>query len=456
MQDIRRWNLVLLRLWSPPQKSLNKLPETSHKSKLKDSKLKTLTQHPAINKPLQAYAKQEYNTPLLVLRETWAGFGRHNVMSLSASLSFYALFALIPLMLLMFFLLSHLIVSSDYAIVKLAIITGNIMPEFSSKIMVEVYGASQTKAAWGALGIFILLWTITPLASAMRSSFYTIASTVEARSFIKRKLKDALSVLGILLLFFIFTSAGFVIEKAVRFLAGHLSNTQLNLVGGTITLLVTTLIISVFYKIFLPIRVVFVHLLAGALLTAILWLLMRPAFGLFLSLNQNYGAVFGSMKNMFVSITWLYLNFAVFLLGSELIATLRKKDVLLLRGLFDDTPNKANYIEALMQRYGVVLHHGEYVFERGNTERNLYYLAEGKVNLTNGDKILRELDADDYFGEMAILTQKPTTANAVVASEEARIIVIYAENIDTMLADEPRVAMQLLKRMASRVQNSYT
>ena len=424
-------------------------------ARLKQSKLKNLAQHPAVNKSLQAYAKQEYATPLLVLRETLAGFTRHNVMGLSASLSFYALFALIPLMLVMFFLLSHLIVSSDYAIVKLAIITGNIMPEFSSKIMVEVYSASQTKAAWGALGIFFLLWAITPLASAMRATFHTISSSAEAPSFFKRKMKDMLSVLGILLLFFIFTSAGFVIEKSIRFLTTHLSTAQLDIVGGIITLLVTTLLIGLFYKIFFPMRVAFVHLLGGALLTALMWLIMRPAFGLFLSLNQNYGAVFGSMKNMFVSITWLYINFAVFLLGSELIATLRKKDVLLLKGLFDGAPNKANYIETLMQRYGVVLRRGEYVFELGNTERNLYYLAEGEVHLVKSGKVVRELVADDFFGEMAILTQKPTTANAIVASDEARIIVIYAENIDTMLAEEPRVAMQLLKQMASRVQNSY-
>lgn len=429
--------------------------DTQNSSNSKASKLKNLAQHPVLHKPLQAYAKQEYATPLLVLRETLSGFVRHNVMSLSASLSFYALFALIPLMLLMFFLLSHLIFSSDYAIVKLAILTGNLMPEFSSKIMVEVYNATQTKAAWGAVGVLVLLWAITPLASAMRSSFYTISSMVEAPSFIKRKFKDMLSVVGILLLFFLFTSAGFVIENVVRFLATHLAESQLNVIGGIITLMVTAVLIGVFYKIFFPMRVAFVHILLGALLTALLWLVMRPAFGLFLSLNQNYGAVFGSMKNMFVSITWLYLNFAVFLLGSELIATLRKKDVLLLKGLFDGAPNKANYIETLMQRYGVVLHKGEYVFERGNTERNLYYLVEGKVNLTQGEKVMRELSADDYFGEMAILTQKPTTSNAIVASDEARIIVIYAENIDTMLADEPRVAMQILKQMASRVQNSY-
>lgn len=422
----------------------------------KFAKFKNLARHPALDKPMNAYARQEYATPLFVLRETLAAFVRHNIFGISASLSFYALFALIPLVLLIFFILSHLVFSSDYTIVKLAILMGNLVPEFSSKIMVEVYSATQTKAAWGVLGLLVLLWTITPLASAMRSAFYTIASKVEVPSFFKRKLENVISVLGILLLFFLFTSAGFVIESSIRFLAAHLPASQLDLIGTLGTLLLTTLLIAIFYKVFFPLRIAFVHLLLGAFLTALLWLIMRPAFGLFLSLNPNYGAMFGGMKTMFVSITWLYLNFAVFLLGTELISTLRKKDVLLLKGLFDDTPNKANYIEALMSRYGIVLRRGEYVFERGNTERNLYYLVDGTVHLTSGDKILRELNSNDYFGEMAILTKNPTTADAVVASDEARIIVIYAENIDTLLADEPKVAMRLLKHMASRLQNSYS
>lgn len=107
-------------------------------------------------------------------------------------------------------------------------------------------------------------------------------------------------------------------------------------------------------------------------------------------------------------------------------------------------------------RYGLNLRRGEYVFERGNTERNLYYLVEGAIHLTNGDKIHRELQAGDYFGEMAILTEKPTTANAIVASDEARIIVIYAESIDTMLADNPNIAMQLLKHLAGRLQSNFS
>ncbi|HAJ70465.1 MAG TPA: cyclic nucleotide-binding protein [Methylophilaceae bacterium] len=416
--------------------------------------LKRLAEHPAMVKPLNTIAKQEYTTPFFVLRETLSGFARHNVMSMSASLSFYALFALIPLVLLIFFLLSHLVFSSDYAIVKLAILTSNLVPDFSNSIMLEVYNATQTKAAWGALGLIVLLWAITPLASAMRSSFYTIAAKIEAPSFFKRKIKDILSVMGILLLFFLFTSAGFIVEKIIRFLADHASAAQLNILGSLLTLLLTTTLIVGFYRVFFPMRVAFKHLLLGAFITAILWLAMRYAFGLFLTINKNYGAVFGGMKAMFVSITWLYLNFAVFLLGTELIATLRKKDVLLLKGLFDDIPNKTNYIAALMKLYGKTLSLGDKVITIGDIQKNLYFIVEGTVHIVQNEQVKRILQAGEYFGEVAILSEQPSHVEAVVVSETAQIIVIYAENVDTMLAEDPKIAMRLLKQMAYRIHNN--
>ncbi len=418
-------------------------------TRLKNTARKSAS-YTALNKSLQVYANQEYGTPLLVLRETLTGFARHNLLSLAASLSFYALFALIPLIVLIFFLLSHLVFSSDYATVKLAILVGNLVPDFSNKIMLEVYNATQTKAAWGALGFFILLWTVTPLAANMRSAFYTIAAMVEAPSYFKRKAKDVISVVGILLVFFLFTSAGFVVETIVRFLAVHLPVLELNIIGSSITLVLTILLVTVFYKLFFPVKVAFIHLASGACLTVLLWLLMRPTFGLFLSINENYGAVFGSMKAVFVSITWLYLDLAIFLLGCELINTLRKKNSLLLRGLFSSAPIKANYLNTLMSRFGRVLNFNDVIYERGNAKRDLYYLVEGSVNLTNAGVVIDKLKAGNYFGESALLTKKPATSSAVVASQQAQIIVIDAEHIDTMLAEDPKVAMQLLKQMATR------
>jgi membrane protein len=139
-------------------------------------------------------------------------------------------------------------------------------------------------------------------------------------------------------------------------------------------------------------------------------------------------------------------------LGSVLIATLRKQDVLLLKGLFDEASDKKNYIEALMQRYGITLQENGCVFSVGNTERNLYYLVSGSVNLISDDKIQRTITPGQYFGETAILTQQPTASSAIVTSQEAHIIVIYAENIDTMLMDYPSIAMRLLKQLASRLE----
>ena len=411
----------------------------------------------AIGKPLEAYARQRYNTPLFVLHEMANAFQRHNVLGLSASLSFYAMFALIPLVLLMFFLLSHLVLTSDYAIVKLAIITGNLVPELSSTIMVEVYHAAEHKAAWGAVGLFVLLWAITPLAAAMRSTFYNIAALVEAPSYIKRKLKDIVAVAGMLVLFFLFTFAGLILEKVIKFVGTDIPllhyNTVNTIISYGVSLSLTTLVIGIFYYAFFPVRLYLKHILIGALFTAILWLMMRPAFSLFLSVNESYGSVFGSMKNLFISITWLYFNFAVFLLGTELIATLRKKDVLLLKGLFRETPQRtSNYTNKLMQRYGKSYKSGELIFSQGDLTRNMYFIVTGQVQLMENGQLMRTLEAGDYFGEMALLSNTPTIADALVSSEEAEIVLIYPDNIETLLLDEPIVAMKFLRQMAGRLQ----
>ncbi len=411
----------------------------------------------AISMPRTAYDNQRYNTPMFVAFEMFKAFQRHNAFGLSASLSFYAMFALIPLVLLMFFLLSQLVFSSDYAIVKLAIITGNLVPQLSSAIMVEVYSAAKQKAAWGAIGLFILLWSVTPLASSMRSAFYNISSLVEAPSFVQRKIKDIFAILGMLLLFFLFTFAGLMLEKVVVFLGANHQLLEHGMLASLISLALTTLLIAAFYFAFFPVRLSIRHIFIGALFTAILWLLMRPAFTLFLSVNQSYGSVFGSMKNLFISITWLYLNFAVFLLGTELIATLRKKDVLLLKGLFDDNgaaliTGKENYTRQLMQHYGKTYHQGDYIFHTGDEISQLYYLLNGQVKIVQNGNLLRTIEPDNYFGEMAMLSNTPSIADAVVSTESADVICIRTDNIETLLLDEPKVAMRFLRQLARRLQ----
>ena len=421
---------------------------------LKFKQVQHLSQHPLLARSRRAYQKHHYSTPLFVLRETLNAFRVHNGFSISASLSFYAMFALIPMALLIFFMLSHLIVSSDYAIVKLAILTSNLVPQLSSRIMLEVYNVSAHQAVWGVFGILALLWVVTPLASALRSAFYTIATMLETPSFIRRKIKDVLAVAGILLMFFLFTFGGLVQERIVAFLEPYAS--YVTLINSMSSLLLTTLMIAVFYRIFFPVRVVFRYILLGSLITALLWLAMRPVFGFFISMNESYGAVFGSMKNMFISIAWLYYTFAIFLFGTELIAILRKKDVLLLRGLFTGLPrHKAIYLKELMNRHGKSLSRGTYVYRCGEAGRALYYLVAGTIELRHDGQTIRSLQSGEYFGEIGLLTASKRNVDAQVVSAQAEIIVIDADKIETLLLGEPEVAMSFLRKMAQRLQHDY-
>lgn len=416
-------------------------------------KLKDLQQHPAIAQPREVLNRHRYSTPLFVLRETLTAFRLHNGLTLSASLSFYAMFALIPMALLMFFLLSHLVISSNYAIVKLAILTSNLVPKFSHRIMLEVYNISKHKAVWGVFGMFALFWAVTPLAGALRTSFHTITATSEAPSFVHRTLKDALAVLSMLLLFFLFTFSGVMLEKVVHFLQPY--SPFPGAINSLTTLLLSTLMLAAFFHAFFPVRVSLRHILIGSIVTAALWIAMRPAFSLFLLFNQSYGTIFGGMKNMFISIGWLYYSFVVFLFGTELIATLRRKEALLLRGLFGNTPEThSGYLSKLMRHFGLTYRQGEQVFRAGDQGNAMYYVVSGTVEVYHDAKLIRAVAAGEYFGEMALLANEPRTADAIVQSEKAEILAISSENFETLLNDEPAVAMSFLRAMAQRLRQS--
>lgn len=391
-----------------------------------------------------------------VFKETWLSINRHQLMSLSASLSFYALFALIPLIVLIFFFLSHLVYSSDYAIVKLAILTGNLLPEFSESIMIEVFHATQTKAAWGAFGLFLLLWTIIPLAANLRSCFHLIHTHIEPPSFWRKKVKDIAAVLGILIVFLLFTAAGFVLESVIKFLSSHLSILDMNIVGGLLSLLLTTFLIAGFYQLFSPVRIALPHLLFGAAITALLWMLMRPAFGLFLTLNKSYGAIFGGMKALFISITWLYFNFAVFLFGIELISTLRKKDLLLFKNLLKDNMHQSQYVQSLMTRYGKTYNVGDFIYREEDVHLNFYFVVDGTLHLTHHHQVIRILKNGDYFGEVGSIPSHHNGLSAEVVSPNTSIIQINAEYMQQLLQDDPNIAFGLIKKLTPRLQSTTT
>ena len=46
----------------------------------------------------------------------------------------------------------------------------------------------------------------------------------------------------------------------------------------------------------------------------------------------------------------------------------------------------------------------------------------------------------------------PTIGDAVVSSDHADVVLISEENIETLLLDEPKVALRFLRQMATKLQ----
>jgi membrane protein len=141
-----------------------------------------------------------------IFQEILSSFKRHNFLAVNASISFFSLFAFIPLVLLILFFFSQWLSSSSLALEKLQNITALLLPEMSGRIMGEVGKVASTKASWGALWITILFLGSTPLTSALRSSFNNIFSAAKKHTYLKNKVRDLMAVTAIMVLLFIYTS----------------------------------------------------------------------------------------------------------------------------------------------------------------------------------------------------------------------------------------------------------
>lgn len=96
---------------------------------------------------------------------------------------------------------------------------------------------------------------------------------------------------------------------------------------------------------------------------------------------------------------------------------------------------------------------GEVICPEGETGKALFIIMDGEVvisrkgGLLREEKVISRLKSGDFFGEMALLEEKPrsATAKAVSASE---IYIIYKANFDGMIKKNPKIGMQVIRNIA--------
>ncbi len=111
----------------------------------------------------------------------------------------------------------------------------------------------------------------------------------------------------------------------------------------------------------------------------------------------------------------------------------------------------------LLQRFSRTAQIGEVLFREGDEGRKMFVLQSGKVRLTRlicgQEKLVADLGAGEFFGEMAILNQKPRGATATIV-EEANLLTIDAKTFEAMIKANIEIAVRMIRQFSLRLDDA--
>ena len=98
---------------------------------------------------------------------------------------------------------------------------------------------------------------------------------------------------------------------------------------------------------------------------------------------------------------------------------------------------------------------GEVICKEGESGKSFFMLLEGTASVyADYDKKdplrLAVLEAGEFFGEMALLENKPRSASAI-AFEDCRLMTVNSQNFNQMVATQPQLIARLTTTLAERL-----
>jgi CRP/FNR family cyclic AMP-dependent transcriptional regulator len=110
--------------------------------------------------------------------------------------------------------------------------------------------------------------------------------------------------------------------------------------------------------------------------------------------------------------------------------------------------------ETLFQRFGKEFPKGTVLFREGEAGREMFVLQSGRIAISKRvreeEKVLAVLGPGEFFGEMAIISNKPRNATATVM-EDAKLLVIDPKTFEAMIRGNAEIAVRMIKKLAERL-----
>ena len=268
-----------------------------------------------------AYLKRLYK----ILVATFMGFINDNGLKLSASLAYYTVFSIAPLLVLVLGLISVFLkdpANRDILYIQIKHYMGT---EASLQIqdIIKHYAVHRKNSLAIGVGIAVLLIGASSMFVEIQDSLNTIwrVKAKPKKSWLKLVQNRFLS-------FSLIASMGFLllVSLVVNILVSALSNKIAHffpgvdiiiyLVNLAISLVVITILFGIIFKVLPDVKISWRDVRSGAFFTALLFILGQYLIGLYIQYFGNSSA-YGAAGSLIVILTWIYYTSAILYIGAE-------------------------------------------------------------------------------------------------------------------------------------------
>ncbi len=264
-----------------------------------------------------------------IIKQTVIEFGEDRIMKLSASLTYYALFSLSPLILI--------VISSASLFFKKDAIENRMYYELKNIVGPDVALAVQNFVTNSTIsgdssialyiGIGVLVFGSTTMFTDMQDSLNLIwrVEAVPRRAWIKFIINRGLSFLIILTLGVVLIAT--IILNSILLSFGEeiftlfnldtiITKTSVILLNNGLSICVSIMIFYILFKILPDARIKTKPAFVGAIFTAVLFFLAKYFIGIYIA-NSKYSSIFGSAGSLVILLLWIYYVATIIYLGAK-------------------------------------------------------------------------------------------------------------------------------------------
>ena len=400
-----------------------------------------------------------------ILADSFKNYSGNGDANQAAAIALYTILSAIPLFILTIIVAGYFFSSYPHIQDDIIDVIRSFHPYFSEKLLAQLGQIEGKRHLLGWVGLLGLVWLSAMIFNSLEKALNIIFRSQEERNYFVSKLLG----ISMIPMGWVVGTISVAISYAVALLvkqpaeiAGGIDISLTAMSGALLRYVVPYLITVIFfYFVYRAIPAAKIRssvALAGSAIFALLMEIAKQFFTWYIANYTSYNIIFGSLEAIVILVIWVFCLALIFLFCAELMSSYQRRDLILLERVMLK-PRKTNMKvdERLFKKFGHVYEKDSIIFNEGDSGNEMFYVLSGRVRLERVScqvkKVVAEMEAGQYFGEMAALIdiRRSATARALEASHLA---VIDGATFRDLVRESREVGIVMLQEFSRRLKNS--